>query len=181
MPALPVTVRVADLPDVPGLVALGVRTFVDTYAAANDPADVEAQVAATYSEELVGAALRDPSVTYLVVDDDGGRLAGFAKVVVPSHEEGIEADRPAEISQLYVDSGQKGRGIGRALVDAGAAHARGLGCDYLWLGVWERNPPAIAFYERIGLRQVGTHHFQFGSDLQTDLLMGMSLMVSDSR
>jgi ribosomal protein S18 acetylase RimI-like enzyme len=47
----------------------------------------------------------------------------------------------------------------------------------LWLGVWEKNPNAIGFYERLGFKKVGTHAFRFGSEMQTDLLMALPLVL----
>lgn len=49
--------------------------------------------------------------------------------------------------------------------------AAASGYRTLWLGVWERNPRAIAFYERWGFATVGSHVFRLGSDDQTDLIM----------
>ncbi len=174
MVASEVTIRSATAHDVAELGDLGARTFEDTYGDANDPAELAAHIAETYTEPVIAGALRDPDVTYLVAEA-AGRIIGFAKLVVGSREDGIDAARPAELNQLYVDSDQKGRGVGRALLDACVEWAREAGCDVLWLGVWERNPKAIGFYERVGFRQVGTHGFQFGSELQTDLIMGLPL------
>lgn len=48
------------------------------------------------------------------------------------------------------------------------AAALELGGRHLWLGVWERNPRAIAFYVKQGFTKVGSHDFIVGSDRQTD-------------
>ncbi len=48
--------------------------------------------------------------------------------------------------------------------------ARELGGLDIWLGVWERNPRAIAFYVKSGYVQVGSHVFTVGSDSQTDFV-----------
>ena len=53
--------------------------------------------------------------------------------------------------------------------------ARTLGTDALWLGVWERNPRAQAFYRTCGFAVVGTHTFVVGSDPQTDHVMARPL------
>jgi ribosomal protein S18 acetylase RimI-like enzyme len=46
-----------------------------------------------------------------------------------------------------------------------------LGCQAIWLGVWERNERAIRFYERWEFEIVGARQFTLGSDLQNDLVM----------
>lgn len=47
--------------------------------------------------------------------------------------------------------------------------------EWIWLGVWERNPEATAFYERCGFIRFGEHVFQLGGDAQTDVLMRKDL------
>jgi ribosomal protein S18 acetylase RimI-like enzyme len=41
--------------------------------------------------------------------------------------------------------------------------------------VWEKNPRAIAFYEKKGFRKVGRQTFLLGKDVQHDLVMALSL------
>jgi ribosomal protein S18 acetylase RimI-like enzyme len=41
----------------------------------------------------------------------------------------------------------------------------------LWLGVWEHNARAQAFYRNWNFTDIGTHVFQLGDDPQTDILM----------
>jgi ribosomal protein S18 acetylase RimI-like enzyme len=43
--------------------------------------------------------------------------------------------------------------------------------ESIWLGVWEKNPSAIAFYESLGFKKVGQHTFLFGNDEQIDYIM----------
>jgi ribosomal protein S18 acetylase RimI-like enzyme len=50
-----------------------------------------------------------------------------------------------------------------------------IGHRTLWLGVWEHNTRARAFYEKWEFRDVGRHIFQLGDDRQTDILMERTL------
>jgi len=43
--------------------------------------------------------------------------------------------------------------------------------DVVWLGVWERNPRAMAFYKKFGFGEVGDHVFPLGTDPQRDIIM----------
>lgn len=45
----------------------------------------------------------------------------------------------------------------------------------MWLGVWEKNEPALVFYKRLGFRRIGEHSFYMGEDEQTDYLMAKTL------
>jgi ribosomal protein S18 acetylase RimI-like enzyme len=51
------------------------------------------------------------------------------------------------------------------------ARAEFNGAMALWLGVWEKNPRASAFYRKWGFEIVGAHTFRVGDDPQRDLVM----------
>jgi ribosomal protein S18 acetylase RimI-like enzyme len=77
--------------------------------------------------------------------------------------------------RIYADREWHGRGVAAALMRACVAQARDWRCDVVWLGVWEDNPRAIAFYEKTGFRAVGRQTFLLGSDVQHDLVMSLPL------
>jgi ribosomal protein S18 acetylase RimI-like enzyme len=80
-----------------------------------------------------------------------------------------------ELVRIYVDQALIGRGVGAVLMQASLDEARRMGCDAMWLGVWERNERAQAFYRRWGFEVAGTQPFQLGADPQTDLVMGREI------
>ena len=45
----------------------------------------------------------------------------------------------------------------------------------VWLGVWEENARAIAFYRKCGFVDVGSIDFFVGSDRQTDRVLAVPL------
>ena len=53
--------------------------------------------------------------------------------------------------------------------------AREKQAHYVWLGVWEKNERAIAFYRKNGFVAFDTHIFKLGDDEQTDILMKLPL------
>ena len=56
-------------------------------------------------------------------------------------------------------------------MQAARTAAQELGGQHIWLGVWERNARALAFYRKKGFVEVGSHVFMVGSDPQTDLVL----------
>ena len=60
-------------------------------------------------------------------------------------------------------------------MDAAIDAARARGAQTLWLGVWERNPRAVAFYAKYGFARVGEHTFVLGDDWQTDWVFSRPL------
>jgi ribosomal protein S18 acetylase RimI-like enzyme len=78
---------------------------------------------------------------------------------------------------LYVSAEAIGTGVGAVLMRSSIERARDSCYESLWLGVWEHNHRAKAFYERWGFVPVGTETFLLGSDEQADVLM--QLVLSD--
>ena len=87
----------------------------------------------------------------------------------------VTGPNPIELWRFYVDREWHGRGIARPLMDRVKAAARERGAKTLWLGVWERNDRARAFYAKCGFADVGEHIFLFGTDPQTDRVMVTTL------
>jgi ribosomal protein S18 acetylase RimI-like enzyme len=54
------------------------------------------------------------------------------------------------LAELYVVPDQRGRGLGRALMEASMEHARDVGADRIELGTSEDDVVARALYERLG-------------------------------
>jgi GNAT superfamily N-acetyltransferase len=82
---------------------------------------------------------------------------------------------PVELWRFYVERGWHGRGVAAALMEQVKAEATKRGAQTLWLGVWERNDRARAFYAKCGFADAGEHIFLFGTDPQTDRVMTMTL------
>jgi len=55
------------------------------------------------------------------------------------------------------------------------AAARDRGARTMWLGVWEENHRAHAFYRKHGYAVVGEHVFMLGADAQRDLILAKAL------
>ena len=82
-----------------------------------------------------------------------------------------------ELKRFYIDRAWQGAGLAQALMRATLDAAIVSGARTLWLGVWEHNPRAIAFYRKFGFVEVGMHDFMLGRDRQTDLIMARPVMT----
>ena len=164
------TVRDAHPSDLPALRDLAERAFRSAFAAQNDPADLEAYVRDAFDLARLGAEMEAPATQYVVAEGDGA-LLGYATLRDAAVEACVTGPVPLEIQRIYAAPEAVGQGVGAALMRACLDRARTQGFETVWLGVWEENARAIAFYERWGFRTVGTHVFRLGSDDQTDLLM----------
>ena len=167
-------IRPATIDDAEVLAALARRTFHDTFAATNDPTDMALYLSRAYGVDQQTRELSDRDITTFLVEEDGEAIA-YAQLRTGHVPECVTGPKPIELWRLYVSREWLGRGIARPLMDRVKAAAIGQGAKTLWLGVWERNARAHAFYEKCGFVNVGEHIFLFGTDPQTDLVMVTTL------
>ncbi|HVZ78961.1 MAG TPA: GNAT family N-acetyltransferase [Gemmatimonadaceae bacterium] len=165
-----VRIRRASAADAAALAALAEWTFRDTYAAYNTAADMEAHVSAHFTVPVIEQELRDARCTYLVAEGDGA-FRGFAQLVDGTTPACVRGPAPLEVGRFYVDRPWHGTGLAARLMDACVAEACARGASSLWLGVWERNPRAIRFYEKFGFADVGVQDFHLGADVQADRVL----------
>ncbi len=152
------------------LAELGAQTFLETFVDTTTPEDMAAYLAAAFTTEKLTEELNDPLSIFFIADADG-EAAGYAKIHSGEALEGVDGNRPIELVRLYVCKEWFGRGVAHALMQACIDEASKLGFQTMWLGVWENNNRAQAFYRKWNFQEVGEHIFQLGSDAQRDLLM----------
>lgn len=179
----PIQIRVATPADAIVLSEFAARTFIDTFAADNSPDDTAAYVAATFTPELQAAELADRNAVVLVAADASGgdALIAYAHVGDGGMPRDVTGQPAVELKRFYVASEWHGRGIAQQLMQHVFTVAVQRGARTLWLGVWERNARAIAFYEKCGFERVGEQPFRLGNDVQTDWIMQHKLGSGDLR
>ncbi len=173
-PGTSITIRRAVVTDAPALAEFGRRTFHDTFAPDNDPADMAAYLAEAFAPEKQAAQLAAPGRTCLFAEVDGA-LVGYACLMDGAQHRDAGGAHPVELERFYVDRRWHGRGVAAPLMMAVVQYARAVGADVLWLGVWERNARAIAYYRKQGFERVGAQTFHLGADVQTDDVMRRAL------
>ncbi len=156
--------------DAAPLAALAARTFRDTFGAQNRAEDLAQHLARAYGERPQREEIADPSLVTLVAERDDD-LVAFAQLRPHAPAAPLDASRPIELWRFYLDRAWHGRGFAQDLMAAVVAEARAMSADALWLGVWEHNARAQAFYRRQGFSAFGAHTFLLGEDAQRDVLM----------
>lgn len=169
------TIRPATPADAGTLSEFGRRTFLDTFGEQNTAQDMAAYLAGAFSEARQLAELAAADVITLIAEDQA-ICVGYAQLGAGATPQCVTGASPIELVRFYVDRGWHGRGLAQALMQEVEATARAR-AETLWLGVWERNARAIAFYRKCGFVDVGSHVFRLGSDPQTDRIMVRSLAV----
>ena len=174
-------IRLGSTSDATDLAKLAERTFRDTFATSCTPEDMELLCAESYGTATQRAELNDPDITTLLVEIDN-ELAGYAQLRSSEAPECVTGDVPIELSRFYVDRPWHGRGIAQELMRRVESEAISRGGRTLWLGVWEHNERAKAFYQKHCFTDVGSHIFMVGTDAQTDRIMTKAITaVTSSR
>lgn len=180
----PLAIRRATPADAPRLAGLAARTFRDTYRGDDELDGIDDYVARHFTVAAVEALLADPACTTLLAFHDAAP-AGYALLRAGPPPACVAAPRPIQLDRLYLDAPRTGRGHGTALLAAAVALAGDLGAEALWLGVYQRNARAIAFYEKRGFRRVGQRDFPFGGKVFVDPVYAAGLgeirLASDAR
>lgn len=164
------TIRRARADEAGALSVLAARLFEQTYRDSIPPAELSAHVSGDFGEAIQRGEIADPETVSLVVEG-GGELLGFAQLRRREIPEGSSVPASVELWRIYLDRRCHGLGVGRALLTEVGKAARELDATGVWLSVWEKNPRAIAFYERNGFTTVGSQPFRVGAEIQRDLLM----------
>jgi GNAT superfamily N-acetyltransferase len=136
------TLQVRDLQpgDRPGWENLWVH-YLEFYGTALDPVVTE----------VTWSRFNDPAERmYSVVAERGGELVGFAQFVL--HRGTWSIGDFCYLEDLYVAEPARGRGVGRALIEAVYARADALECTRIYWLTHEQNETARALYDKVARR-----------------------------
>ena len=172
--AEPIAIRRATQGDTTLLYELGAETFGETFGAGNTDDDMRLYLQASFAPDIQAMELADPLSVFLIAEV-GGLSAGYARLREVRPAVALDATKPIELVRFYARTPWIGRGVGASLMRGALDEAGARGCDVMWLGVWEKNVRAIAFYRKWGFVEFGNQAFQLGNDLQNDLLMARSV------
>jgi ribosomal protein S18 acetylase RimI-like enzyme len=167
-------IRLATVRDAELVAKISQLTFVESFAADNTPEDMELFLTQQFTRGRLMLEVGKPELDFLLayVEDE---LAGYAKLrdgKAPAEIKG----KALEIARLYANKAFIGKGVGAQLMAACIRMAEEKKKQWVWLGVWEHNQRAIAFYERWGFVKFGECDFLLGTDLQRDWLMKKELV-----
>ncbi|MDQ0815940.1 ribosomal protein S18 acetylase RimI-like enzyme [Bacillus pumilus] len=153
---------------------VGIDTFIETFQNQNKAEHIDAYVKTAFHPNQLLKELHHPSSQFYFVQVNG-EVAGYLKVNMDdaqSEEMGSEA---LEIERIYIKQSFQKQGLGRYLINQAFEIAKKYHKRDVWLGVWEHNKAAIAFYQKLGFVQTGVHAFLMGDEEQLDFIMTKTL------
>jgi diamine N-acetyltransferase len=150
------------------------KTFSDAFAKDNNPDDLEMFLNSAYSVDKLNTELLNPESEFYFINVENTPV-GYLKINTGMAQTENKGSDSLEVERIYVEQKLHGAGVGKALLDKAFELARERNLKYVWLGVWEKNPRAIRFYQKNGFTVFGSHKFLIGKDEQTDILLRLYL------
>lgn len=160
--------------DINELITVSRVTFLDTFGTVNSSANINQYLDAHYNEAVLTQELTVPEARTFFIRQDGA-VAGYLKVNAGAAQTEAMGDDTLEVQRIYILPNFKRQGLGNQLMDQAITVAQQWQKPKLWLGVWEHNEPALAFYATRGFQAVGDHVFRIGESQQRDLILMKSL------
>lgn len=169
-----IEVREAQLEDIPEVRQVAISSYHDAFAHHNTPENMAAYIQESYNLPRLIAELLEPNSKLFIAWQDT-RIIGFSRMRESDEVSDILGNNTIELQRLYVLTETQGKSVGKLLMDYSLKYATGKAYDWIWLGVWERNFQAQAFYGKWGFEKFSEHVFQIGDDPQTDWLLKRKL------
>ena len=143
------SVRRAEARDIPAILDLLVQVDMVHH---NGRPDLFKGPTTKYDAVELAAILADEETPVFVCTDEQDRVLGHGFCVM-QHTGGrlMEEHTTVYIDDICVDGAARGQGAGRALYEHILAFAREKGAYNVTLNVWNCNPGAMAFYEKLGM------------------------------
>jgi len=169
MQLLMLEIKTAQAEDALRLSVFAEATFRETFAPYNSESDMQLYSQKTFSPDKQRQEILDPDKR-VVLALWAEEIIGYYMLSLKGAEASISGPRPIQLSRLYVDSRWHGQKIAHRLLEEAMNRSRQEGFFTFWMGVWEKNYRALAFYKKWGFEEVGDLRFELGQDVQRDLL-----------
>lgn len=154
---------------------LSIVTFSATYAQYNTEEDMQNYIVENFSEEKLLADVNSMHIAFYFALENNIPI-GYIKVNYAPKQTDVNDVQSLELERIYVLEQHQGKKAGQFLLDAALNVAKEGGLSYLWLGVWDKNANARAFYAKNNFVPFGTHTFLLGDDEQLDILLRRDLV-----
>jgi diamine N-acetyltransferase len=169
-----VTVRAATPSDAAALAGFGAETFLNTFGHLYSEDDKSFFLEERFSQARTLADIAEAG-RYLQLAFQGDTMVGFldcGRLGLPVAE---PEPQSVEVYRLYLAPSQFGTGLAGRLMAMAIDWARTQKAPALYLGVFNANHRAKAFYTKFGFEIVGAYHFKVGNTLDDERIMRLAL------
>ena len=111
------------------------------------------KLATKYSSDELSSILVNEETPVFVYDDGDGNILGHGFCIMqrPENIKLLTDILTLYIDDICVDENARGKHVGKVIYDHIIDYARQKGCYNVTLNVWNCNPGAMKFYEKLGL------------------------------
>jgi diamine N-acetyltransferase len=156
--------------DLDKLQEISTETFKETFKSQNSLNNLNTYMKRAFNTEQLEKELLNKCSDFLFVYSRN-EIAGYLKINTDEAQSEPMGNNSLEIERIYIlDKFQK-QGLGKFLINKASEIATRGNKHKIWLGVWEKNTNAIAFYKKNGFVQTSSHSFYMGDEEQVDLIM----------
>ncbi len=148
--------------------------FIDSYSQLNTPENMDIYINANFTIDKISTELSESTNIFSGIFS-GQNLVAYTKLR-PNNYDDSNAKQLIELERIYVAKEYHGLKIGQQLMYQCKAYAKSNNYSELWLGVWDQNEKAIAFYKKMGFEIFSSHDFILGTEKQNDYLMKFKLL-----
>lgn len=152
---------------------ISIQTFTETFSEHNSENNMRKYISENFSSPKLTSEIQNPESSFYLINLND-KVIGYLKLNSGATQ--TEPNNNAiEIERIYVQQEFHGKKAGLCLFEKAKTIALEKNYDYIWLGVWEKNTKAIAFYKKIGFVEYDQHIFILGNEEQTDIMMKLKL------
>ena len=169
-----ITIKPANKKDAELIADMSRITFYEAFVNDNTKEDMDVFMNEQFSKAALMKEVEQEDGIFMLAYT-GDEPCGYARMRLTNKKNILATENAIEIARIYALNSAIGKGAGSALMQYCLDIATGLNKSIIWLGVWEKNERAIAFYKRWGFEKFGEHTFLLGRDVQTDWLMKRTL------
>ncbi|MDG0948026.1 GNAT family N-acetyltransferase [Bacillus paranthracis] len=170
-----INIKKCTLEDLHKLQEISYETFNETFKHQNSLENMDTYLENAFNLKQLEKELANISSQFFFVYFNN-EVAGYLKVNTNDAQSEEMGDDSLEIERIYINSRLQKHGLGKYLLNKAIEIAMEHNKKKIWLGVWEKNENAIAFYKKMGFVQTGTHSFYMGDEEQVDFIMTKTLI-----
>jgi diamine N-acetyltransferase len=161
--------------DLRKLQEISYETFNETFKHQNSPENMNAYLEKAFNLKQLEEELSNIYSQFFFVYFNN-EVAGYLKVNTNDAQSEEMGEESLEIERIYIKNEFQKNGFGKYLLNKAMEIAVERNKKKIWLGVWEKNENAIAFYKNMGFVQIGSHSFYMGDEEQMDFIMTKTLL-----
>lgn len=161
--------------DIRTLQEISYETFNETFKHQNSPENMKTYLEKAFNLTQLEKELSNSSSQFFIVYLKSD-VAGYLKINTNDAQSEEMGDGSLEIERIYIKNKFQKHGLGKYLLNKATEIARASNKQKIWLGVWENNENAIAFYKKMGFVHTGTKSFYMADEEQMDFIMTKTLI-----